>query len=138
MKMLYIFFLIVTIVLSQTNSTENNTNTTISNSDPNCDTGILNGTICCHNSCDTCNVCGNNTNNDLCCGETIKRKNLYCSNNTPPCIYNDDIPFSLTLDQIIIISVVATVVIIALIYICCIFRKKKPPLDYSEIIGKFD
>ena len=131
--------MIITIVSSQTNTSDNVTN--ITNSDNDCDTGVLNGTICCHISCNNCGTCGNNTwVNDLCCSETIEEKNLYCSNNTPPCIYipNIEDPFSFTLDQIIIIAVIGSVGIIIFIYVCCCFRTKKPPLDYSEIIGKFD
>jgi hypothetical protein len=137
MKIIYIFFLIITVVLSQTNTSDNDT----SEADPSCDNGVLNGTICCHISCNNCGSCGNNLLvNDLCCSETIKQANLYCLNNTSPCIYipNIEDPFSFTLDQIIIIAVIGTVGIIVLIYVCCCFRTKKPPLDYSEIIGKFD
>lgn len=118
-------------------------NTSLSNSsDPNCTLGIKLDNICCRDDCgELCGECTDSGLDLFCCVTDIVESNKTCNESLPPCILldseeNED--YEMSLQRIIIISVSSSVAALFFIYICCMFRKKRPPLEYKEIVGKFD
>jgi hypothetical protein len=58
-------------------------------SDPNCDSGIVNGNVCCASSCGSCggSGCGSRPGGaESCCVGTITDAGNSCNNNLPPCL----------------------------------------------------
>lgn len=57
--------------------------------DPSCETGIIEGDICCAKSCGTCGGvnCGSEKGGaGNCCSGHIEKSQKYCDENSPPCI----------------------------------------------------
>lgn len=114
-------------------------------------TDNCNEVVCCPQQCSTCGTCtGNATIDALCCETTILLVNHTCDNFIPPCVIGSktsnttkhkfsfsDVIAKFGLAYFILI-IVAFFFCIFLIYICCFFGKKKPPVDYADIVGKYN
>lgn len=118
--------------------------------DPECQHGILNESVCCSNICNNCTTCG--TELDLwCCDKTILNSDVYCEESIPPCLMykegsneesnescDDCFWLNFTLLEFIIFVSISSCCAFFILYACCCFGSKKPPLDYNDIVGKFD
>ncbi len=124
--------------------------------DPTCQYGLKDCHICCHHTCESCNSC-NNVTNQNCCGTTIRKTGRTCDLNVAPCFINstescgtiingdnDNSDSEFGIDDMLEIAKYvgygAAILcgIIFLIYVCCFFGDKKPPVEYMDIVGKFD
>jgi len=137
-----------------TNTTTNQPLLNISqiSTDPSCDNGIINGSICCPIYCEFCTqtickiyIIDNSTNNDInnqtiiipdsCCGNSIKLMNISCDNAMAPCIinYNSRSSNKITILEISLIIGCSILAIPILYYMCFVIGEKKPPVDYNDI-----
>ena len=88
MKIIIILYLIKAIV-SQDNST-----TTLSESDPYCVNGIISKNVCCYSGCGQCGESGCSDESgligDQCCINNIRDNGRSCDDHVAPCIIADD------------------------------------------------
>lgn len=149
--------------------TPNATNATNSTNDPTCqyglkpkvNIGLIDCHICCHHTCESCDICTNMTNvtSQKCCGITIRESGRTCDNYAAPCFINSteacetpnkednndessDSEFGidemLNIAKYVGYGAAALCGTIFIIYVCCFFGDKKPPVEYADIVGKFD
>lgn len=94
-----------------------------------------------------------NTNN-LCCGKNIIASNRTCDNTTAPCYIdsidscnedNEDSDESSDSSselwdilKYVIIGGGSLCIVAFFIYVCCCFGSKKPPVEYADIVNRFD